>query len=133
MAIPATITFSAVGAVGQVIVNYFAHALPPIIIGRPYRYISPNQSREDKQLEKLHEYEDKFSTFDAMGIVKKPDHEKREQLVQKELDDLDVKLAKVEAELAALEKEKVEEDAKLNESVEEELTDLEKSKGKKDK
>jgi hypothetical protein len=133
MAIPATITFSAVGAVGQVIVNYFAHALPPIIVGRPYRYIRPNQSREDKQLEKLHEYEDKFSTFDAMGIVKKPDHAKREQLVQKELDDLDVKLAKVEAELAVLEKEKVEEDAKLKDSVEEELKDLEKSKGKKDK
>jgi hypothetical protein len=133
MAIPATITFSAVGAVGQVIVNYFAHALPPIIVGRPYRYIRPNQSREDKQLEKLHEYEDKFSSFDAMGIVKKPDHAKREQLVQKELDDLDVKLAKVEAELAALEKEKIEEDAKLKDSVEEELKDLEKSKGKKDK
>lgn len=131
MAIPATITFSAVGAVGQVVVNYFAHVLPPIIVGKPYRYVRPGRSREDIQRDKLHEYEDKFGIFDTLGIVKKPDHQKRERIVQQELNDLDVKLAKVEAELAALEKEKAEEDARAMESVEAELKALEQSKGKK--
>jgi len=132
MAIPATITFSAIGAAGQLVVNYFGHILPPIIVGKPYRYVRPDRSREDIQRDKVHEYEDKYGVFDTMGIVKKPDHEKRAKVVQRELDDLDIKLEKVEAELAALEKEKEEEDAKLKQSVEEELAALEKPEQRKE-
>jgi len=130
MAIPATITFSAIGAAGQLGVNYFGHILPPIVVGKPYRYVRPGRSREDIQRDKLHEYEDKYGIFDTMGIVKKPDHEKRAKVVQRELDNLDIKLAKVEAELAALEKE--EEEAKLKQSAEEELVALERPEQKKE-
>jgi hypothetical protein len=131
MAIPAAITFSAVGATGQLVINYFAHILPPIIVGKPYRYVKPASSREEIQRDKLHEYKDKYRVFEAMGIVRKPDNEKRANLVQNELDNLEVKLAKVDAELAALEREKEEEDSKLKESVEEELKAIEKAKEKK--
>ena len=104
MAIPGAVMFTLAGVTGQFILNGIDRWRVQYVFERENKWNETKpKSKQDISRDKITEYEQKFGVFERFGL-KKPNYEKRIQLLKGEIEKIDVMLQKVDNEIAALEK-----------------------------